>query len=114
MRSGDERSSSGAIVSYAGTFAATTTFTIQRPLAGRRQGRSCVALTKRNRGHTRCTRSAGLGRSTHGDVAGGSRFRFTGRVAGHKLTPGSYRLRAIPRNAAGAGPAVFTDFTVAR
>jgi hypothetical protein len=41
-------------------------------------------------------------------------FRFTGRVAGHKLKPGPYRLVGAPRSPAGlAGPPVFAAFSIA-
>ena len=103
----------GAIVSYIDTQSATTTFTVQRLVEGRRQGHSCVKPTKHNRSHGRCTRTVTIGAFTHADAVGANRFRFTGRVDGRKLAPESYRLRAILRNAAGNGPAVYVPFRVA-
>ena len=41
------------------------------------------------------------GSFTHRGVAGRNSFRFTGRLAGRKLTPGSYRLVAVAKDAAG-------------
>jgi hypothetical protein len=55
-----------------------------------------------------------VGSFTHADVAGANRFRFTGRVGGRKLRPGSYRLRAVARNAAGVGPPAFKPFHITR
>jgi len=104
----------GAIVSYTGSSPATTTFTVQRPVAGRLSGRNCVKLAKRNAGRRRCQRYVNVGAFTHADLSGANRFRFSGRVAGSKLPPGTYRLRAVPRNAAGSGLAVYKQFRVNR
>jgi subtilisin family serine protease len=104
----------GAMVSYTDTQSATTTFTVQHLVEGRRQGRSCVKPTKHNRSRGRCIRVITIGGFIHADAVGPNRFRFTGRVDGRKLSLGSYRLRAIPRNAAGNGPAVYVPFRVAQ
>jgi hypothetical protein len=104
----------GTIVSYSDSQAATTTFTVQRPLPGRLRGNACVKPNKSNRGHRPCTRFMAVGSFTHADVAGANRFRFTGRVGGRKLRPGSYRLRAVARNAAGVGPPAFKPFHITR
>jgi hypothetical protein len=106
------RRATGALVSYGGTQPATTTFTILLASAGRQQGRACVKPAKRNRTRKRCTRYLNLGSFTHTDIAGANRFRFTGRVGGRKLKPGTYRMRATPRNGAGAGPTAYTQFRV--
>jgi hypothetical protein len=90
----------GAIVSYNGSQPATTTFTVQRPVAGRRSRRNCVKPTRHTAKHARCTFYDNVGSFTHTDTAGANRFRFTGRISGRKLTPGKYRLQAVPRNTA--------------
>lgn len=102
----------GAIVSYTASQPATTTFTVQRPAAGRRQAGKCTKPSKSNHKRKRCTRYLSLGSFTHADIAGADRFRFTARLHGHKLKPGKYRLQAIPRNAAGTGPRTYTPFRV--
>ena len=102
----------GGIISYTESRPATTTFTVQRPATGRRVGGRCVKPTKSNRSRKRCTRFVALGSFKHADAVGANRFRFTGRVRGHKLRAGRYRLRAVPRNAAGAGRAAFKAFRV--
>ena len=102
----------GTTVSYTETGTATTTFTVQRRAQGRRNRGSCVGPTKRNRTHKRCTRWVKVGHFTHNDGAGPNKFHFTGRVDGHKLQTGKYRLHAIPRNSAGAGAAVDAGFKV--
>ena len=104
----------GASVTYSDSQTATTTFTVQRRLPGRLRGNACVKPNKRNRGHKACMRFMAVGSFTHADVAGANRFRFTGRVGGRKLRPGGYRLRAVPRSAAGVGPPAFTPFSIVR
>jgi streptogramin lyase len=102
----------GSIVSYTGTQAATTTFNVQRAVAGRIHGRSCLKPTRRNRKARRCTRYLSVGSFTHSDNVGANRFRFTGRIHGHQLAPRRYQLRAVPHNAAGAGRAAVARFGV--
>lgn len=104
----------GTRVSYNDSQAATTTFTVQRAAPGRRSGASCVRPRPGNRKHKHCTRFVAVGTFTHGDVAGQNHFRFTGRVNGHKLGKGMYRLKAVPSNAAGSGPPTFTAFRIIR
>lgn len=104
----------GTVVSYVGSQAATTTFTVQRPSAGRRSGRRCVKAGKRNRKAKRCTRYVAVGSFTHRDVVGANRFRFSGRLHGRKLTPGRYRFRAVPRNVGGTGAPALKGFRVKR
>ncbi|MEA2313855.1 MAG: hypothetical protein QOI03_547 [Solirubrobacteraceae bacterium] len=106
----------GALVSYVAFDVTSTTFTVQRPLAGRRRGRNCVKPTSHNRTAKRCTRYVNLGSFTRAEsiALGKSRFRFTGRVAGRRLKPGHYRLQAIARNSGGTGPPAFAQFSVKR
>ncbi|HEX4466342.1 MAG TPA: hypothetical protein VH025_04085, partial [Solirubrobacteraceae bacterium] len=112
---GRRRSKPGAIVSYTGTVAATTTLTVLRAVPGRRSGKKCVRATRHNKRHRRCTRFVKVGSFTHKDAAAGTiRFRFSGRVSGRKLKPGRYRLTAVARNPAGAGSPLSISFTVVR
>jgi len=104
------RASKGTLVTYSDSVAATTTFTVQRPTVGRRKGGACVKARKRPPKAKRCTRYAKVRSLTHADVAGANRFRLKDR----KLKPGAYRLRAVPRNSAGAGKAVTKRFRVKR
>ena len=103
---------SGAVVSYVGTEPATTTFSVRRPATGRLQGGRCAPPSQANLGHKHCTRYVAVGSFKHRDRAGTNQFRFTGRVHGHKLSSGSYRLSAVPHNSGGAGRAVFVSFSV--
>jgi AraC-like DNA-binding protein len=74
-------------------------FTVRRPEPGVRHGKRCVAgPTHGSGGHARrCTRYVALGRFTRVDRAGANSFHFTGRLGGHALGAGLYRLDAVAR-----------------
>jgi hypothetical protein len=83
----------GSRVTYSLSAGATVAFSIERRLPGRKVGKRCVKKTKVNQGKKRCSRFMGVrGKFTHSGQAGQSRFRFSGRIAGRSLKPGSYRL----------------------
>ncbi len=82
--------------------AATTTFAVQRVLAGRRSGKRCVAPSKSHHGRHRCTRLKNVrGNFTRTGTTGANSFTFTGRIGGKALSRGSYRLVATAVDAAG-------------
>ena len=92
----------GTSVSVTLSEAATVTFRVARLVAGRRVGGRCVRPTARNRSRPRCVRSVRLrGRIVRELVAGTSRLRYRGRLAGRMLPPGRYRLIVRARDAAG-------------
>ncbi|MFL5781974.1 MAG: hypothetical protein ACJ760_11730 [Thermoleophilaceae bacterium] len=65
-------------------------------------------------GNSTTPRSA-VGRLSGGGVARKNRFYFSGRLAGRKLAPAKYRLRAVPRNTEGGiGKALAQTFTIVR
>lgn len=103
----------GTIVSYRDNRAATTRFTVLRPVRGVKSGGRCVKKSHGRRGRS-CTRYVVVGGFSHRDVAGLNRFRFTGRIHGRKLKPGPYRLRAVPHFAGHAGRAAVTGFRIVR
>ena len=89
------KAKAGTLVSYRLSERATVTFTVQRAVAGRLIGRSCVRATKLLRKKRACTRLVPLGGSLARSRPGGAdHFRFTGRLGRKALTPGSYRLTA--------------------
>jgi hypothetical protein len=86
----------GTTVSYTDARAGTVTFTVLRPVHGERHGHSCLARSRKPRRHGRaCTLYEPAGSFTHRDSAGAQRLYFTGRVHGHKLPRGSYRLQTV-------------------
>jgi hypothetical protein len=82
----------GSTISWSDTQVATTTLSILTPVRGRRAGSHCVALSRRNRTHRRCTRYVTLDSLIHHDREGRNTLRFNGRVDGRKLKPGRYDL----------------------
>jgi hypothetical protein len=94
-----------AMVSYTDTQAARTTFTLQRALPGRLDGRSCATPTKRNHSRRHCTRWVSAGATlAHNDTPGSDHFPFSARQIARRLAPGRYRLQATPRANGLAGP----------
>ena len=91
----------GTLVSYKLSERATVTFTVQRAVAGRLVGRSCLKATARLRRKRACKRFVPVGGSlARSRPAGADRFRFTGRLGTKPLTPGAYRLTARGADAA--------------
>lgn len=92
-RSRKRRPPVGTGVSFALSAAASVTFGVERRVRGRRVGSKCVKQTGSSRDHGKC----GLFRRRKGSftldgVAGQNSFRFSGRLNGRPLKPGSYRL----------------------
>ncbi|MCW3047117.1 MAG: domain containing protein [Solirubrobacterales bacterium] len=84
-------------VSYTLNIAARARFTVERATSGRTVSGRCVKPTRTNRTHKRCTRFVAVrGSFTRTRPAGADGFTFTGRLTGHPLTPGRYRLVATP------------------
>jgi septal ring-binding cell division protein DamX len=87
----------GTRVSYTLNIAAKARFTVQHAISGRTVSGRCLKPTKSNGTRKRCIRFVAVGGSfTRTRAAGADRFTFTGRLTGHVLTPGRYRLIATP------------------
>jgi hypothetical protein len=91
----------GTRVKFALSEAATMTFTVKRVLPGRKRAGRCEKPSKRNRRGKKCTRLVSKGSFKVAGVAGANSFKFTGRLKGRKLAPGSYKLIARAKDAAG-------------
>ena len=91
----------GVRVSFVAEVAETVVFTVVRRSAGRRVARRCVKPTRKNRVKPRCTRRITVGSFTAAVPAGPRTLHFSGRLAGHRLAPGTYELRAVPSLADG-------------
>jgi alpha-tubulin suppressor-like RCC1 family protein len=94
----------GTLVSYTDSTAATTTFEVVRVQSGviSRHGKSCGKPPKHPKGKLkRCSYTETVGSFSHADNVGVNSFRFTGRLHGGKLSPGSYRLLATAKSSSG-------------
>jgi hypothetical protein len=100
----------GAKLTITLTTAAKVTFSVVRRQTGVRVGKSCLARGHGRHGKT-CTRTTTVAGTTAKSLAKGtSTLRFSARVGGHALKPGSYALRATPVRGKGRS----TNFHVVR
>ncbi len=106
------RQRDGTNVSYQGTEAATTSFTVQLVKIGRLRGRTCRQVAGKHPKGKRCTLYLSVGAFNHTDAPGSVAFHFTGRLLGRKLPPANYRLRAIASDPVGKGQPVYGTFTI--
>ncbi len=81
--------------------AAKVTMTIERVLAGRRQGNACRAPSRRNRRAKKCARYLKVGALAYSAKKGSSSIAFSGRLGRRTLTPGGYRARLRARDKSG-------------
>jgi streptogramin lyase len=104
----------GATISYRDSQPARTAFTVLRPKRGVKRAGKCAAPKRGQRiaKAKRCTRYVSVGRFSHADRAGTNRLRFSGRMHGHKLAPGAYRLTARPTFDGLIGTPATTSFKV--
>ncbi len=100
-------------VSYRLNAPARVTFTITRQLSGRLVRRSCVKPTRKNRKRRSCTRLVRMrGSLAVTGKSGSNRFTFNGRIGGHRLGPGRYRLTVTPTINGQAGAAQTVPFAL--
>ncbi|MDX6697891.1 MAG: hypothetical protein QOE65_1288 [Solirubrobacteraceae bacterium] len=106
--------SRGARVTLTLDVAASVGYRVTQRRSGRRTSAGrCAAPTRGNRGRPRCARVVTLaGAFTRAGAAGANVFRFTGRLGGRKLAPGSYRLVATPRALGLAGTSRSVAFRI--
>jgi Ca2+-binding RTX toxin-like protein len=104
----------GTKVRYTLNQTASVRFTVVQPQPGRKaRGGRCVKPTRANRKARKCTRLVALaGSFTRTGTAGANSFRFTGRLAGHKLKPGKYQLVATPSAGGRTGRAASASFRI--
>jgi hypothetical protein len=93
---GSVASAVGTRVVYRVSEKSTLRFGAERATSGRRSGKACVRRTARNAKKRKCTRYVAVkGSFTRTATKGLHVFRFTGRLAGHTLGRGVYRLVAV-------------------
>jgi hypothetical protein len=109
----------GTKVTYTLSEVATVKFTVKRRVKGRkvrRHGKKvCLKPTRKNRKKRKCKRYKKVrGSFTQDGKAGKNSFRFTGRLRGHKLKPGRYKLIATPSVNGQKGKATSRRFRIVR
>jgi hypothetical protein len=67
-------------------------FAFSQIVSGRRVNGRCVTLTKANRGKSRCDRYQTVGTLNIIGKAGANAYTFRGKIRGHALKPGRYRV----------------------
>ena len=88
-------------VGYTLNAADTVTLTLRRQSPGRKVKGRCVKPTEANKKHKPCTRLIALnGQISLTGATGANGFRFNGKIGGHTLGPGTYRLIAAPADGA--------------
>jgi hypothetical protein len=105
----------GTRVGYSLNVAARVRFAFQRATRGRRVGRRCLKPSRANRTRKPCTRFVRVtGSFARTRPAGPDRFTFTGRIAGHALSPGRYRLLATPTANTHTGATTRASFRIVK
>jgi hypothetical protein len=109
----------GARVTYTLNMATEVGFTVRQRQPGRYTGkgrkRRCVVRTRKNAKAKKCTRVVTLhGSFARSGLAGANSFRFTGRLGGKTLKPGTYALVATPMANGKAGHAATATFRIKR
>ena len=83
-----------------------------RETPGRKQGKACAKPSKANKHGKSCTILKAIGSFVHTDTVGANKLHFSGRLGGKQLPKGSYKLQAVPHNAAGNGAATSVTFKI--
>ena len=106
----------GTRIGYTLNENANVRFRVARAMPGRRvRGGRCEAPSDRSRTARKCTRLLLLrGAFTKSGRSGANKLRFTGRIRGHRLHPGSYWLQATPSASRRPGPTDAAAFTIVR
>lgn len=107
----------GAAIRFTLSQLASVQFVVSRVRSGRRTGRGCVPATRRNRAKRRCSLLVTRHHWRRSDLAAGAielpySGRYLQRGRTESLSPGRYRLTAVPSNTGGVGPAARANFTI--
>jgi hypothetical protein len=103
---------SGGTISYRLSEDATVSFRLAKKVSGRKVRRRCVAQTRRNRHHRRCSRFKPIGAKFSGPgKAGADKVTLPN---GRRLKRGVYRLTMTATDAAGNKTTKTTTFRVKR
>jgi 6-phosphogluconolactonase len=107
-----KRAPKGSKVSFDLDAAGHVLVRVQLRKSGRLKGKRCFTSRKRGK---RCTLYVTLKGTVHlTGVEGANSVAFSGRIAGHKLKPGGYRLVVTPYLGTAKAPAARASFTIVR
>jgi hypothetical protein len=110
-------SGSGATISYTDSVpGSTATITIQKANKGYTNGKVCQAQKPKGaKKPTPCTYYETVAKFTHQDQAAAVTVSFTGKINGHRLSAGKYRLQitATSTNGVKGKPSRWVYFTIA-
>ncbi len=105
----------GTVFSFTLDQSATVTLRFTQRVPGRRQGRRCVAPSRRNAKRRRCTRTVTIATLSVAAHAGADKLAFQGRVSrSRKLRPGRYTVLIRAANVAGSSATRSLTFTIVR
>lgn len=101
----------GTLLTFDLNAPASIEISIERLLKGRRSAGKCVKATRKNKRGKSCRYTKAIrGRKSIAGAAGTNSFYFNGRWTPHKLSPGNYRMKAVPTG----GSVEQTTFKVVR
>jgi hypothetical protein len=92
--------------------AAQVRFAFSQIVSGRRVNGRCVTVTKANRSKARCDRSQTVGTLSIAGKAGANSYTFRGKVRGHALKPGRYRVLVTAQANGKTSAARSVQFTI--
>jgi hypothetical protein len=107
----------GTFVTYRDTQASATELTVLEPRSGvLSSAKHCVAPPRKPSTHAHraksCVRYVRVGGFWRLDGAGLNRFHFSGRLGRSRLSPGRYRLQAVPVFGGVRGPGATANFRI--
>lgn len=82
----------GTVFTFKLNVQSKVTFTFTQTVKGRKSGSRCVAQTRKNRHHRSCKLTVVRGKLTFTGKAGVNRIKFSGKIKGKFLKPGTYTL----------------------
>jgi hypothetical protein len=106
---------SGTQISYTASDEGQTSFVVIKGIHGVKRGRNCATARKKvKQGGKPCTVFGEdlVGEFSTSNEQGANAYHFSGRVGGHTLKPGTYRLSATPETDGIYGKTLKTIFTV--
>jgi hypothetical protein len=90
----------GTTFRYTLSEAATVRIVIARGRTGRRNGKRCVATTRKLRNDKKCIRLTVGGTLTRTSHTGANSIAFSGRIGSRALSPGNYQATLTATDAA--------------